>query len=114
VLAFGQDRHEDVVTELLPIRRTLARFGGSHAQRDALARTLLESALRTGRLDLARALLAERLSLRETNVYGWVQQARWARAGGDEPAAIRAERIASGYRDRFAAARTIDPVTAVS
>ena len=32
-LAFVEGRHEDVVADLLPARRTLHRFGGSHAQR---------------------------------------------------------------------------------
>jgi hypothetical protein len=110
VLRFGQGRHEDVVAELLPIRRTFARFGGSHAQRDVLARTLLESALRTGQHDLARALIAERLSQREHSVYSWTQQARWAAATGDEAAARRAEQTAATYRTRFAGARTTDPL----
>jgi hypothetical protein len=110
VLRFGQGRHEDVVAELLPIRRTFARFGGSHAQRDVLARTLLESALRTGQHDLARALVAERLSQRERSVYSWTQQARWARATGDDAAAARAEQTAATYRTRFAGARTTDPL----
>ena len=54
VIAFAEDRHDDVVAELLPIRRVLQHFGGSHAQRDVLQRTLLESALRAGRYELAQ------------------------------------------------------------
>ena len=54
VLAFAEDRHDDVVETLAPIRRTLHRFGGSHAQRDVLQRTLLESALRSGRYRVRR------------------------------------------------------------
>jgi hypothetical protein len=114
VLRFVQDRHVDVVAELAPIRRVFAHFGGSHAQRDVLVRTLTESALRTGELDLARALLAERLSLRDTSVYGWTRQARWARAAGDEEAAAAAEQRAAADRDRFAAARTTDPLLAAT
>jgi hypothetical protein len=110
LLRFAQGRHNEVVEELLPTRRSFVRFGGSHAQRDVLMRTLFESALQSGQLDLARALLAERLSLRETSVYGWTQQARWARARGDESAAGVAEEQASRYRSRFASARTSDPV----
>ena len=56
IVAFADERHDDVIAELLPIRRVLAHFGGSHAQRDVLQRTLLESALRAGRYELARAL----------------------------------------------------------
>ena len=48
VVAFGEGRHGDVVELLAPIRHQLHVFGGSHAQRDAFQRTLLESALRSG------------------------------------------------------------------
>ena len=65
VVAFAEDRHDDVVEALAPIRRNLHRFGGSHAQRDVLLRTLLESALRSGRYQFADELISERLSERE-------------------------------------------------
>ena len=71
-----------MIAELLPIRRVLQHFGGSHAQRDALQRTLLEAALRAGRTDLARALIAERLAVRDTSVYGWTQRTRLLQALG--------------------------------
>jgi hypothetical protein len=102
VLRFAQERHEDVIAELLPIRRTLNHFGGSHAQRDALQRTLLESALRAGRIDLARALVSERLSLRETSVYSWDQRARVEQARGHAAQATEAAETAAVHRDRFA------------
>jgi hypothetical protein len=105
VLAFGEGRYADVVDELAPIRATFHRFGGSHAQRDALERTLLEAAIRSGQLDLARALLSERLSVRETSVYGWTQQARVLQAAGVTGAAEARER-AAGHQARFAAAVT--------
>jgi hypothetical protein len=104
VVAFGEERYDDVVDALVPIRATTARFGGSHAQRDALQRTLLEAALRTARFDLARALLSERLSLRDSSVYGWLQQARLEGATGHDAAGADAERRAVTNRDRFAAA----------
>ena len=102
ILAFIEDRHADVIDALMPIRRTLNHFGGSHAQRDALQRTLLESALRAGRYDLARALTAERLGLRESSVYGWNQRARALRGLGDDAAATAAEQRAADYRMQFA------------
>ena len=103
-LAFVQGRHHDVIDLLMPIRRQLQHFGGSHAQRDALQRTLLESALRDGRFDLARALTAERLGLRESSVYSWSQRARALR-GLDEPAAAAmAEQRADEIRVRLVAA----------
>ena len=48
IIRFAQERYADVIDELLPIRRVLQRFGGSHAQRDVLQRTLLEAALQGG------------------------------------------------------------------
>jgi tetratricopeptide (TPR) repeat protein len=104
VLAYIEDRHADVVTELLPIRTILARFGGSHAQRDALQRTLVASALRAGRLDLARALLNERIGVRETSVWSWRRRAQISRATGDSRNAERADRRAASYSTWFAAA----------
>ena len=104
LLAFGEDRHDDVVDLLVPVRATTYRFGGSHAQRDAVQRTLLESALRAGRQDLARSLLAERLTLRARSVYGWSQRARLARAEADDATARTAEAEATRLRTAFAAA----------
>jgi hypothetical protein len=101
VLAFVEDRHDDVVDELMPIRRTFQHFGGSHAQRDALQRTLLESALRSGRYELARGLVSERLGLRESSVYGWTQRARAMNGLGQPEAAALAEQRAAAFCDRF-------------
>jgi hypothetical protein len=104
VVAFADGRHDDVVAELFPIRRVLQHFGGSHAQRDALQRTLLESALRGGRFELAKALTAERLGVRETSVYGWMQRARALRGLHDDAGAAAAETLADTHRQRFRAA----------
>ncbi|MGI9030632.1 MAG: tetratricopeptide repeat protein [Ilumatobacteraceae bacterium] len=104
IVAYVEDRHADVVAELMPIRRVFQHFGGSHAQRDALQRTLLESALRSGRYDLASALTAERLGIRETSVYAWTQRARALRGAGQEAAAAEAATTAAANQARFAAA----------
>ena len=103
VLAFVEGRHRDVLADLLPIRRHLSRFGGSHAQRDALQRTALESAIATGEHDLAMALVRERLSLRESSVYARLRQARLL-AASDPSAAREAEHEANARQRRFAAA----------
>jgi len=60
MINFGQQRYQDVVDQLLPIRTLAHRFGGSHAQRDILTQTLIESALRSGNLKLANNLISER------------------------------------------------------
>ena len=99
IIRFGQERYADVIDELLPIRRVLQHFGGSHAQRDVLQRTLLEAALRSGRLDLAQALISERLAVRETSVYGWTRQAQLFEALGQGHAAAVADARAAASRD---------------
>ncbi|MFG2074306.1 tetratricopeptide repeat protein [Nonomuraea maritima] len=90
ILAFGRGDHEAVVDLLYPLRHRVNEFGGSHAQRDAVQRTLLESALRAGRLDLARVLVSERVNLRPCSPYNWLKQAALARAAGDHAAAAAA------------------------
>jgi hypothetical protein len=102
LLAFVDERYDDVIDQLWPIRRTLAEFGGSHAQRDALQRTLLEAALRSGRYELARALTSERLGVRGSSVYGWSQRARALRGLDDASGAADAEQRATTYRTQFA------------
>jgi hypothetical protein len=104
IVAFAEERYEDVIAELAPIRRVFSHFGGSHAQRDVLQRTLLESALRAGCFDMARGLTAERLGARDTSVYGWSQRARVLRALGDDADAKEADGRADRYRTQFAAA----------
>jgi hypothetical protein len=104
VVAYTEGRHDDVVDELLPRRTAFNHFGGSHAQRDLLQRTLTESAIAAGRLDLARALLDERLSLRDSSVYGLLRRARVLAMTGDEPGAAQLEGRASTYRSRFSSA----------
>ena len=106
VLAFAEGRHHDVLADLMPIRTSLARFGGSHAQRDALVRTAVESALAAGETDLARALIREVLSLRESSVHYRLRAARLAAQTGDTVAARAAEQEAERRSRRFAAAYT--------
>jgi tetratricopeptide (TPR) repeat protein len=76
VVSFGTGRYGEVIELLMPIRRRINLFGGSHAQRDAVQRTLLEAALRAQRTDVARLLLSERISLRPTSPYNWLAEAR--------------------------------------
>jgi hypothetical protein len=102
LLHYGRGRYELVLDELMPIRTRVHEFGGSHAQRDAVERTLLESAIRAGRTDLALALISERLSVRECNTYAWSKRARLLDAVRDQAgaasAAARARRLAAQIR----------------
>jgi tetratricopeptide (TPR) repeat protein len=77
--AFGQGRYGDAIAGLEPVRDIAMRFGGSHAQRDALSLTLIESALRSAQPALARHYLAERIVLKPGS--------RWARRLGARAAA---------------------------
>ena len=88
---FGAGEYDMVVAELLPVRTRVHEFGGSHAQRDAVERTLLEAAIRAGHADLASALVSERLAVRERNTYAWSKRAALLSAAGDQPGAQAAE-----------------------
>jgi hypothetical protein len=107
VVAFVDGAYDDAIEQLLPIRRTFHHFGGSHAQRDALHRTLLESAIRAERWQLARALTSERLGLRESSVYGWMQWARVLSGLGDATGAATARTRADALRSEFAGSPTV-------
>lgn len=101
LLAHAQGKHTTVVDLLWPLRRRLHEFGGSHAQRDALQRTLLDSALSSGRHEAARALISERIGLRPDSFYNWSAQASLADGLGDAALAAVARDHA---RDAAAAA----------
>jgi hypothetical protein len=83
LLHFGHGHYQQVLDELMPIRTRVHEFGGSHAQRDAVERTLLEAAIRASQTDLALALVSERLAMRECNTYAWTKRARLLGAGAD-------------------------------
>ncbi len=74
--AFGEAEFETAAYTLMRIRPNAHRFGGSHAQRDILSLTLIEAALRGGQPRLARALLAERTSLKPDSPFAWHLTAR--------------------------------------
>ena len=65
-LAFGREDYASTVASILPVRHKTIRIGGSHAQRDIVALTLIAAAERSDQWNLARALLAERVAIRPT------------------------------------------------
>ena len=75
ILAFGRGHYAQVIDHLYPIRRRIHEFGGSHAQRDAVLKTLIEAALRAGRFALANAMISERISVRPRSPYNWLKHA---------------------------------------
>jgi hypothetical protein len=105
IVAYGRQRYDEVVDLLWPLRRRFQLFGGSHAQREALQRTLLEAALRARRPELAGQLVSERVSLNPMSPYNWLSRARLAeRLGTDAAAALsRAQELRSAAAPVFAA-----------
>jgi len=95
ILDFGRGDHHAVVDGLLPIRSRIGEIGGSHAQRDAIQRTLVESAIRSGQADIARALISERLSVKPGSPWNWRAQAGLDLLLGEAVAAANAEATAS-------------------
>jgi hypothetical protein len=91
LLRFAQGDYTSTVDLLWPVRLRLHEFGGSHAQRDAVERTLLESAIRAGLRDLAVALVDERLGVRDRSSYSWAKRAQVLT---DQSAAARASLLA--------------------
>ncbi len=90
LVAFGDGAYEQVLDELWPVRSRLHEFGGSHAQRDLMERTLLEAAIRAPRMDVARALVNERLGVRKSSTYTWSKCAEALTGMGDESGASAA------------------------
>ncbi|RAH97712.1 tetratricopeptide repeat-containing protein [Acuticoccus sediminis] len=62
--AFYRGRYRAALDSLLAAGEVMQRVGGSHAQRDVFARITIDAAVRAGRPDVARRLIAERASMR--------------------------------------------------
>ena len=76
ILAFHREQFAQAVGFLYPIRKRIHEFGGSHAQRDAVYKTLLEAALRSRQYALANALASERIAVRPRSPYNWLKHAQ--------------------------------------
>ena len=81
--AFGEGDYAETIRLLRPVRPIAHRFGGSHAQRDAIDLTLIEAAIRAGNAPLAQALASERVHVRPTSPLSRLFQSR-ADAAVDE------------------------------
>ena len=64
--AFAAGDYDEAADLMGPTYPMLARIGGSHAQREVFEDTLLETYIRAGRYDDAKAMLGERLSRRSS------------------------------------------------
>ncbi len=98
LISFALGHYGECVELLLPIRTIAHRFGGSHAQRDLIHLTLVEAALRAGRMKLARALVAERTQLKAASPFNWQLSARVSDAFGEAELAARARESAEARR----------------
>jgi tetratricopeptide (TPR) repeat protein len=76
IRAFGRKRYAETIDDLARVRDIAARFGGSHAQRDALTLTLIEAAIRSSQPALARHYIAERTVHKPASGWGWRLLAR--------------------------------------
>lgn len=64
IASYAAGDYSKTVDLLLPVRPIANRFGGSHAQRDAITLTLIEASIRSGDGSRARHFLAERQVLK--------------------------------------------------
>ncbi len=76
LVAFGEGKYERAAELLAKVRYTANRFGGSHAQRDLISQTLIESAIRSKQHNYARALLAERAAKKSSCALTWQNTAK--------------------------------------
>jgi hypothetical protein len=74
--AFSRGDYQGAVQKIAPVRSHAFRFGGSHAQRDVIALTQLEAALRAGEQGMARALAAARVAAKPESPFARAQLVR--------------------------------------
>lgn len=96
--AFGEGSYDRAAEQIMCVRIAANRFGGSNAQRDVIAMTLMEAALRGRMSRLARALAAERTALKPTSPYNWSASARAFSLLGNETEAEQARMRAAMFR----------------
>ena len=95
VIAFRRGDYAGAVDALYPRRGEVRLIGGSHAQRDVFARLLILAALKSGKVNLARALLAERAARNPNSAWTWTRSAEALAALGDAAGASAARERAA-------------------
>ena len=98
LLALARGRADDAVEHLLPARSIANRYGGSHAQRDLIAQTLLHAAIGAGRKGLALNLANERIEGKGGSPLAWAWMARTREACGDAAGSAQAAKQAGALR----------------
>ena len=94
VLAHRRGDYAKAIVQLLQVRHTIRRIGGSHAQRDLFEEMLIDSVHRASRFDQSKALLAARLERRPRNAWGWRHYSQVLDRLGDGAGAARARATA--------------------
>jgi tetratricopeptide (TPR) repeat protein len=73
LIAWRKHEYDRACDLMLPIRYDIQFVGGSHAQRDLFHMVLVDSALKAGRLQLARMLLSERTGDKPGSGWSWLR-----------------------------------------
>jgi len=87
---FYQEDYQSATDTLMDIRYDYQSLGGSHAQRDVFSIYLVDAASRLNNLDLARALLTERVTRHPNSYPSWKKYAEVCEKMGDDSAARHA------------------------
>ncbi len=97
VRAYGSKDYGRAREILAERRDDIILNGASHAQRDVFAQALIESALRGGEMDLARALLSARVEEKPHGCGSWLKYADTLEKTGDADGAATARAEAAKY-----------------
>ena len=97
VLAYGREDYDGARAVLAERRYDIIRDGASHAQRDVYAQAQIDCALRGGKWDLARALLAARVEGKPHGRGSWLKYAEALEHTGDPAGADLARAEAAKY-----------------
>ena len=92
ILAYANGDLQGAIEKIGAIRHDLACLGGSHAQRDIFKMFLIAAARGAGRLNFARALLAERVAAKPQSAPSWRAYAEVLEQLGEAEAASEAIR----------------------
>ncbi|MCZ6646860.1 MAG: tetratricopeptide repeat protein [SAR324 cluster bacterium] len=87
LLAFEDGRYGEAVALLKGVWDILHHTGGSHAQRDVIALTMIEAALRGEQYETAREWLAERTRHKAGSAHSWRTYAKALEGCGDSAGA---------------------------
>jgi len=88
---FYKENFRSTVDILMPLRYDYQPIGGSHAQRDVFNFYLIDAAIKSEQLILAKSLLAERVAIHSNSYGSWKKYADVCEKLGDEKNTIAAQ-----------------------